>query len=121
MDKVTNKEVWRRAGQRPAEEEIGKRRMRWVGHTLRKENNSIPKKALDWNPQGKRKRGRPRHTWRPILEGDVKRSGKSWGRLRRLPKRERNGGVLLVAYILIQDWKGNDDDHMEVKDFLFFV
>ena len=27
-----------------------------------------------------------------------------------MPKRERNGGVLLVAYILIQDEKGNDDD-----------
>ena len=27
-----------------------------------------------------------------------------------MPKIERNGGILLVAYILIQDEKGNDDD-----------
>ena len=89
MDKITNEEVWRRARQRPAEEEIGRRRLRWVGHTLRKENNSIPKKALDWNPQGKRKRGRPRHTWRRILEGDVKRSGKSWGEVKKIAQERK--------------------------------
>ena len=86
MNKVTCtiEEVWRRAGQRLADEEIGKRRMRWIGHTSCKKNNSIPKKALDWNPQGKRKRGRPQHTWRRILEGDVKRSGKSWGEVKKI-------------------------------------
>ena len=66
MDKITNEEVWKRAGQRTAEEEIGKRRWRWIGHTLRKENNCIPKKTLDWNLQGKRTRGKPRLTWRQI-------------------------------------------------------
>ena len=84
MDKITNEEVWKRAGQRTAEEEIGKRRWRWIGHTLRKENNCIPKKALDWNPQGKRTRGRPRLTWRRIREGDVKRSGKSWKEIKKI-------------------------------------
>ena len=76
MDRITNEEVWRRAGQRSAEEEIGKRRWRWIGHTLRKGDNSITKKALDWNPQGKRRVGRPRHTWRRAREEDVKRNGK---------------------------------------------
>ena len=84
MDKITNEEVWKRAGQRTAEEEIGKRRWRWIGHTLRKKNNCIPKKALDWNPQGKRTRGRPRLTWRRIREGDVKRSGKSWKEIKKI-------------------------------------
>ena len=84
MDKIKNEEVWKRAGQRPVEEEIGKRRWRWMGHTLRKENNSIPKKALDWNPQGKRTRGRPRLTWRRIREGDVERSGKSWKEIKKI-------------------------------------
>ena len=73
MDRITNEEVWRRAGQRSAEEEIGKRRWRWIGHTLRKWDNSITKKALDWNLQGKRRIGRPRHTWRRAREEDVKR------------------------------------------------
>ena len=84
MEKIKNEEVWRRAGQISVEEEIGKRRWRWMGHTLRKENNSIPKKVLDWNPQGKRTRGRPRLTWRRIREGDVERSGKSWKEIKKI-------------------------------------
>ena len=37
--------------------EIRKRKFRWIGHTLRKEDGEIPKAALHWNPQGNRKRG----------------------------------------------------------------
>jgi hypothetical protein len=33
-----------------------------IGHTLRKEDREIPKAALFWNPQGNRKRGRPRNS-----------------------------------------------------------
>jgi hypothetical protein len=29
----------------------------------RKANNNITKQALEWNPQGKRKRGRPKNSW----------------------------------------------------------
>jgi len=35
----------------------------WIGHTLRKEEGAIEKTALDWNPQGCRRRGRPKRTW----------------------------------------------------------
>jgi len=35
----------------------------WIGHTLRKETGAIEKTALDWNPQGYRRRGRPKKTW----------------------------------------------------------
>jgi len=28
---------------------------RWIGHTLRKEDGEVPKAALLWNPQGRRK------------------------------------------------------------------
>jgi hypothetical protein len=41
-----------------------KRKFIWIGHTLRKEDGEIPKAALFWNPQGRRKRGRPRNSWR---------------------------------------------------------
>ena len=37
-----------------------KRRWGWLGHTLRKPNTNITRQALTWNPQGKRKRGRPK-------------------------------------------------------------
>jgi hypothetical protein len=35
----------------------------------------IPKSALLWNPQGNRKRGRPRNSWRRSVNKEV---GRSW-------------------------------------------
>ena len=55
---VTNQELWERAQQAPIEEEILKRKWRWIGHTLRKPSASTTRQALTWNPQGKRNRGR---------------------------------------------------------------
>ena len=83
-DKCTNEEVWRRTSQRPVADEVGRRRWRWIGHTLRKNGCSITKKALDWNPQGKRTRGRPRGTWRRVVEKDIQRGGRSWNELKKI-------------------------------------
>ena len=43
---------------------IRSRCWKWIGHTLKKENNSNTKQALEWNPKGKRKRCRPKNSWR---------------------------------------------------------
>jgi ribosomal 50S subunit-associated protein YjgA (DUF615 family) len=58
-----------------------KRKFRWIGHTLRKEDREIPKAALLWNPQGNRKRLRPRNSWRRSV---IKEAGRSWNELRSL-------------------------------------
>ena len=39
--KISNESVWTQTKQRPIEEEIRKRRWRWMGHSLRKPGNSI--------------------------------------------------------------------------------
>ena len=75
---IRNEELWRRTGHRRIEVEIQRRRWRWIGHTLRKPATNITRQALQWNPQGKRKRGRPRNTWRRDLEADLKEMGHSW-------------------------------------------
>jgi len=54
-------------------------KFRWIAHTLRKEDGEIPKAALLWNPQGNRKRGRPRNSWRRSV---IKEAGRSWNELR---------------------------------------
>jgi len=36
------------------------RRWKWIGHVIRRDQNSITKTALHWAPEGKRKRGRPK-------------------------------------------------------------
>ena len=35
--------------------------------------------ALRWNPQGKRKQGRPKATWRRTVEKEIKAMGLTWG------------------------------------------
>jgi hypothetical protein len=57
---ISNKNLWRVTGQEDINLEIRKRKVRWIGHTLRKEDGEVPKAALLRNPQGSRKRGRPK-------------------------------------------------------------
>ena len=66
-------------GQEVINLEIRKRKFRWIGHTLRKEDGEVPKAALLWNPQGNRKRGRPKNNWRRSV---IKEAGRSWNELR---------------------------------------
>ncbi|XP_030750470.1 uncharacterized protein LOC115878198 [Sitophilus oryzae] len=49
--------------------------LRWYGHVQRMEESRIPKKILNWTPQGKRKRGRPRRSWREGIYGDIRTRG----------------------------------------------
>ena len=77
-DTIRNTSLWERTGQRPISQEVGQRRWRWIGHTLRKPGSSTTRQVLKWNPQGQRRRGRPRATWRRQMEDDMKRVGLQW-------------------------------------------
>ena len=46
---------------------IRKRRWRYVGHTLRRNDQRISKQALKWDAKGSRKRGRPKETLKRTL------------------------------------------------------
>ncbi|VDO94171.1 unnamed protein product [Schistosoma margrebowiei] len=63
-DTISNSLLWGRTNQRPAGKEIRKIRWKWIGHTLRKSSNCITRQELTGNPEGKRKRGRPKNTLR---------------------------------------------------------
>ncbi|VDO88255.1 unnamed protein product [Schistosoma margrebowiei] len=56
----------------PVEEEIRKRRRKWIGYTLRKSSNCITKQVLTWNPV-EMERAMPKSTLRRQLEADMKR------------------------------------------------
>ncbi|VDP24093.1 unnamed protein product [Schistosoma margrebowiei] len=45
-DTISNSLLWERTNELPAEEEIRKRRWKWIGHTLRKSSNCITRQAL---------------------------------------------------------------------------
>jgi hypothetical protein len=76
---ICNKDLWRATGQEDINLEIKKRKFRWIGHTLRKEDGEVPKASLLWNPQGNRKRGRSKTSWRRSVTKEV---GSSWNELR---------------------------------------
>jgi hypothetical protein len=76
---IPNKDLWKVTRQEDINVEIRKRKFRWIGHTLREEDGEIPKSALFWNPQGNRKRRRPRNSRRRSVN---KEAGRSWNELR---------------------------------------
>ncbi|VDO83129.1 unnamed protein product [Schistosoma margrebowiei] len=72
-DTISNSLLWERTNQLPDEKVIRKRRWKWIGHPLRKSSNCITRQVLTWNPQGKRKKERPKDTLRREIEADMKR------------------------------------------------
>ena len=65
---------------------LTRRRWSWVGHALRRESTSISKVALRWTPEGKRKRGRPKSTWRRTAEAELQALNLTWGQASWLAK-----------------------------------
>ena len=85
-DKISNIELWERTNQLPIIDTIRKRKWKWIGHILRRQNSNITKNALDWNPQGKRRRGRPSTTWRRTIEAELKACQLTWAEAKRAAK-----------------------------------
>ena len=50
-------------------------RLRWYGHVLRKEDNDWVKRCMEYKVEGTRPRGRPKKTWREIVEKDRRARG----------------------------------------------
>ena len=77
--KVTNEEVRERTGSERISTQIKTRRWRCIGHVLRMKPDLLPRTALTWAPEGKRKRGLPRETWRRTVERERCEMGfKTW-------------------------------------------
>jgi hypothetical protein len=51
---------------------------------LRKLPGAVEKTALDWNPHGARRCGRPRKTSRKTVEGKARKATKTWNEVKRL-------------------------------------
>ncbi len=89
QDMITNEELWERTNQPLIEDQIKKRKWTWIGHTLRKPKTTIVNQALRWNPQGQRKPGRPRNSWRRSVEQEGKQQGKTWAEIDKLAQDRR--------------------------------
>lgn len=75
---ITNSQLYQQSNCEPLEQTIKRKRWSWIGHTLRKPHDSICRQALEWNPQGNRRRGRPKQTWRRRVDNELVEAGITW-------------------------------------------
>ena len=66
-----NEELLMRSKLRPISEKVSRRRLKFIGHTLRQDPTSDTDIAFIWAPEGRRKRGRPKTTWRRTVEKKI--------------------------------------------------
>ncbi|CAH8573520.1 unnamed protein product [Schistosoma curassoni] len=107
---ISNSLPWERTNQLPVEEEIRKRRWKWIEHTLRKSPNCISRQSLTWNPEGKRKRRRLKNTLRQEVEAGMKWMTNNWKELKRIAQ-DRVGWRVLVGglYCLTRGKRSKQD------------
>ncbi len=68
-DQVKNEDVRQTMGVAPIMEKMRYARLRWYGHVVRSEEESIAKRALRLNPEG---RGRPKKQWMDRIKEDMR-------------------------------------------------
>jgi hypothetical protein len=93
-DQITNKELWKCTKQPRIDMWIRKRKWGRLGHTLWKPPNIIARQALEWNPQGKRDRRRPRNTWQRTVLEEAEGVNKTWTEIKTDAKNRVRGGFL---------------------------
>jgi len=70
QDRVPSKGLRERLGLDDIISVLQQIRLRWYGHVLRKDDNDWVKKCMVYEVAGARPRGRPKKTWREIVEKD---------------------------------------------------
>jgi hypothetical protein len=45
-------------------DDITRKQLLWYGHVERMDPTRLPKIMIHWEPEGRKKRGRPRRTWK---------------------------------------------------------
>ena len=97
-DKIKNTDLWEKTKKIPVEQDIKKIALDRVH--VKKTNELHHQAGPTMNPQGKRRVGRPRKTWKRNTTHEMEKPGyKSLKTFSDWPKTGQNGGVSLVAYV----------------------
>lgn len=81
---ISNAELWSTTKVEQMKPLIKRRKWNWIGHTIRRPAGDIARAALDWNPQGTRKRGRPKQTWKRTVVDEARSAKKEWTEVKAL-------------------------------------
>ena len=96
-DTISNRDLLKKTKKEDILTTIRRRRWRWVSHTLRREKDNIARTALTWTPEGRRRRGRPKITWRRTIEAEAGTMNRSWRELETLAQDRHEWGNLVGA------------------------
>ncbi|RUS74991.1 hypothetical protein EGW08_017258 [Elysia chlorotica] len=94
---ISNQHLLARCNQLCMDTIIMQRRWRWLGHVMRKEQGNITRTALHWTPEGRRKRGRPKNTWRRTVESELKTTKHTWSSVQRLAQNRQEWRSFVAA------------------------
>jgi len=83
---LLNNELWKHTKQPRLNLQIRKCKWGWLGRTLRKPTDDRTRQALEWNPQGKWSRGRPKNTWRRTVLEEARGVKKTWAEIKCVAK-----------------------------------
>ena len=68
-DRLRNTEIRKQLNVFSINEKVSESRLKWYEHVSRMSENRIPKLVLDYRPEGRRDRGRPRKRWTDMRFG----------------------------------------------------
>ncbi|CAH8875279.1 unnamed protein product [Trichobilharzia szidati] len=88
-ERITNKKLWGQTKQEPIAQQICRRKWRWIGHSLGRPLGDITRQALEWNPKGKRRVGRPRVTWGRSCGEELKQHGLTWMQVKKYNRSQK--------------------------------
>ena len=114
---TNNQKLWQQTNQLPPLLQIHKQKWTWIGHTLRKDPRSITRQTIKWNLQGKRRRGRPRNTWRRSVEDEMSNAGHSWYILAHMTQNGVRWRGVVSGLCSAQTWKGISQVSQVFKNF----
>jgi len=93
-EKVSNERVRAQTQLEKTDLIIKERRLRWLGHVLRMDDNTLPRQGVYWNISGtKRKRRRPRKNWIYTIQQDLKSIGMTWKVAQQLAVNSEQGRI----------------------------
>ena len=82
---ISHQQIQEITGMNRTSDEIRRRRWNWIGHIMRRDREEHCVTALEWRPEGRRRPGRPKTTWRRMAEDERRTAGwQSWVTVRAL-------------------------------------
>jgi uncharacterized protein YukE len=77
-DKIRNQIFRENLNIVPVETTIEQGQLRWLGHVIRRDENRLIKQIFEAKEMGKKKRGRPRRTWKEEVRTAAEKRGVGW-------------------------------------------